>query len=96
MAHRALKHTATRSYQKYIRQELEAHQYTWSKFRKPQHITSYLLGIFYDCKIQFAGLNQDTLAKILNFMRAKLFSLDIPDTWKYDYNEIESYLNSET
>lgn len=74
-----------RTYQSFIDHELEAYEYAYLRVGRPKHILMKLRAIFND-SIRYKGADPKG---VRNYLRKKLFSLAIPDTWKDDYYKFE-------
>ena len=76
-----------RTYKTFIDQELEAWEYAWKKSQSPLHIKQKIRAIFNDC-LPYVKAKQVTPLQTIKYIKQKLYSLDIPDSWKQDYDEV--------
>jgi hypothetical protein len=76
-----------RTYRTFLDHELEAYEYAWKKSKSPSHIKAKFRGMFNSCA-SYIKNGQATPRQVIQYMKKKLFSLDVPDAWKQDYNEV--------
>ena len=69
----------------YVMDEIEATLYAYEQIGKPSHILQRLRGLYNDLTFRNFNLSRQEALKTI---REELFKLDVPETWKDDYQRL--------
>jgi hypothetical protein len=82
-----------KTYKIYLDNELEAYEYAWTKTKSPRRILSKLRGMYNSC-LPYMREGKVKPKEVIDYMKSKIFSLEVPDTWKEDFFKLEKEAKS--